>query len=177
MKFVYYTPPENFKAQFSVVGCFIRIGEEFLFLKQHPLDSEANMWGIPGGKVNKGENTDEAAIREVREETGLHITAPLDFCGKVYIRYPEIDFEYSMYEASFDMKPEISIDSNEHIDFRWMTLSEALTLPLIRGEDECIRLVYSDIPVATRKLSVIDGSEKKSAAQSFAKTAAKPAPA
>jgi len=30
-------------------------------------------WTFPGGKINKGEKPEEAAIREVKEETGLDV--------------------------------------------------------------------------------------------------------
>lgn len=146
VQFVFQTPPKNFQPKIEVSGCFITVGDHFLFLKQHPNDSEANTWGIPGGKIGKTEDALRCSMREVYKETGVDITGkPPRFLGKVYIRYPKIDFIYWMFEASLEFYPAtIIIDPAEHTEYRWMTLREALTLPLIRGESECIHLVYKE---------------------------------
>lgn len=157
---VFSEPPNDFNPKMEVVGCFIVVGDHFLFLKQQPHDSEANTWGVPGGKIGKTENAESCSLREVCEETGLDLKGiPPRFLGKVYIRYPEMDFVYWMFEARLDCYPAaIVIDPLEHTEFRWMTLQEALSLPLIRGEDECIHLVYGTaLPRATQKINNIHG--------------------
>ena len=36
--------------------------------------SDNGYWGLPGGKVDIGESVEHGAVREVLEETGLHVT-------------------------------------------------------------------------------------------------------
>jgi len=48
-----------------------------------------------------------------------------------------------MFESKFQEFPNVVIDTKEHAEYCWITLEEALNLPLIPGEDECIQLCYS----------------------------------
>ncbi len=143
---IFQDPPENFQPKMEVVGCFVIVGDQILFLKQLPDDSEANAWGVPGGKLKKNEVATVGMVREIFEETGIRLDAcSLQNKGKVYIRYPEMDFTYQMYEVALNEFPEkIVIDPQEHSEYRWMTFKTALELPLIRGEAECIHLVYGE---------------------------------
>lgn len=55
------------------VVCFCH--DTVLMVHQH--NSRGDMWTLPGGKVDPGENFEEAAIRECQEETAIALTQPL----------------------------------------------------------------------------------------------------
>jgi 8-oxo-dGTP diphosphatase len=142
-RLIFQEPPENFNPKVEVAACFIKAGNDFLFLKRQPHKTEGNCWGVPGGKLDKGDTPESAVLREIQEETGIQLhNQPIKYFGKVYIRYPKIDFIYHMFEHKTAIYPEVVISAQEHSEFRWITLEQALELTLIPGEDECIDLCY-----------------------------------
>ena len=56
------------------VGAVVRRGTAIL-LVQRGNEPNAGQWTIPGGKVQPGETLQQAAEREIREETGIHVRA------------------------------------------------------------------------------------------------------
>jgi len=54
------------------VGILIRKSEVYLMIKR-AAEPDKGLWSVPGGMVEVGETTKEAAIREAKEETGLEV--------------------------------------------------------------------------------------------------------
>ncbi len=164
---IFQTPPENFQPKVEAAGCFIVVGSDVLFLKRQSFIVEGNNWGVPGGKLEKGESAEKAVLREVREETGIEIDS-VKYLDTVYIRHPISDFTYHMFETRLESFPDqVVIDPAEHTEYRWVTLEEALRLSLITAEDECIYLVYGknlqnfveEIDPMLSQIEVFKGSE------------------
>src|SRR5260370_15076203 len=85
-------------------------------------------WGLPKGAVSPGETSEQAALREVQEETGLdaEIIGLLDTieyffrAGDTLIK-KSVDF-YLMRYAGGTMTPQLS----EVDDAQWVALAEAI---------------------------------------------------
>lgn len=55
------------------VGTIIRTDDERLVLVRRAIEPGYGLWVFPGGYVDRGEEVTAAAIREAREESGLHV--------------------------------------------------------------------------------------------------------
>jgi 8-oxo-dGTP diphosphatase len=55
------------------VGAIITDDAGRLLLIQRGHEPEEGRWSLPGGRVRPGESDRDALVREVREETGLHV--------------------------------------------------------------------------------------------------------
>ena len=83
------------------VSTLIRQGEEYLLIKRAS-EPDMGLWSVPGGMVELGEKTSEAAIREAEEETGLVVDILKDLgvvdkivrdeAGKVKYHFVIIDY-------------------------------------------------------------------------------------
>lgn len=136
--------PESFASRGDVVGCFVRVGDRFLLLHRSKEEAAAHTWGLPAGKVEPGEPILAAACREVSEETGLSpLQEQLTVLPSVFVRHDGRDFMFHMFEWRLETEPAITLRPDEHQNYRWLTVEEALAMQdqLIHDLDGCIRLV------------------------------------
>lgn len=136
---VFQDPPVDFLPRVEAAGCYCEHEKRFLILRRSLHSPQGNTWGIPAGKLEPGEKPLQAAVRELYEETGIAVNPQnLEHVGQLYVRHPGLDFIFHLYRTSFGAEPSLTLDEKEHLEARWVTVEEALRLPLIAGGADTI---------------------------------------
>ena len=127
-----------------MVGCFFHLGgkmipcsvvfiknenNQILVLRRSADDRwMPNVWALPGGKAELNETPEEAAIREVKEETNL------DVSNLKFVHYLN-DKKYNVsYFTTSTFDGNIKVDQSEHSDYLWISvenLNTIITTPLL----------------------------------------------
>lgn len=112
----------------TVRGIIKNDKNEILLVKRHPKSrTDPEMWELPGGKVDPGEDFDKALIREIKEETSLDCDIG-DFCDAVQNDYMhKRTVQIMMYLENIDGTVKIS---DEHVDYMWTCLENLKTMEL-----------------------------------------------
>jgi 8-oxo-dGTP pyrophosphatase MutT (NUDIX family) len=112
-------------------------------------------WGLPKGAVGQGETSEQAALREVLEETGItaEIVRLLDTieyffrAGDTLIR-KRVDF-YLMRYLEGNLTPQLS----EVDDVEWVELSEAIERASFESERKLLEVALQDASLPSAKQS------------------------
>ena len=127
---------DNVQRFFCVTVYVVDSKKRFLML----LNKKLNKWVPPGGKVDRNETPDEAALRECFEETGINIKlvgnkTPVE--GGLYCPYgvqlnvitPNFRDHVDLIYLGHPIKEEpLKISEREASDIGWFSLSEVLNL-------------------------------------------------
>ena len=104
---------------------FRRINDEYRFLLIK--NRRSNHWGFPKGHMEKGETQEETAIREVLEETGVHISVFSDFCFESRYKIgSRIEKRVDVFLAVTEDTQTV-IQKEEIEDYIWLRYPEALS--------------------------------------------------
>lgn len=137
---VFEFKPLGFSPQVEVAACYLEKEGRILLLQLSHDKREAGKWGVPAGKLDKGETPHQAAIRELYEETGIQIdpTSQIRALGSLYIRKLQTEFTYHLFHIQLDQIPEVRL-SNEHLNYKWASDKDLTEMDLMAGATEALR--------------------------------------
>ncbi len=139
---VYAMPPSNFISKMTVSGCFCEKEGKILLLLRKAERTSGNTWGLPAGKILLNESPIAAAVRRLKEESGIDLPQEeFSMFKKFYIRLPSKDFELYLFKVNLPESQKVILNTTENSAFKWVTLSEALQLPLIPGSEVYMKLL------------------------------------
>ena len=123
---------ENIDQQFCLaIHSWIKKDNKYLVTRRSNSDDfMPGFWDTPGGGIDFGENHQHALIREIKEESGLDVKInKLIFCHDIL--YPNRHWFVLIYECEIVGEEIITIDPNEHDEYRWVTIDDLKDLPKI----------------------------------------------
>ncbi len=128
-------PEANLEPPLATVGALIFNARqtEVLMIRTHKWSGK---WGIPGGKIKRGEKSETALRRELKEETGLAITdirfVLVQDCISSKEFYRDAHFVLLNYTCRAPAKHPRVVLNEEAREYQWLPLAQAQKLPLNR---------------------------------------------
>ena len=130
-----------------VVDCYVYRrtdnGIVYLLMKRNLNKIYEHLWQGVAGKIEEGETSSEAAIRELKEETGL---SPLNmFVADHVSKFYEVHGDRINLVPVFgiEVDSEIINLSEEHISYKWVDINEALNTLVWNGQKKGIQTVHN----------------------------------
>lgn len=118
-------------------------GYELLLVRRnHTLVGE---WCQIAGKIEAGEKAWEAALREVREETGLSCNQlySADICEQFYEADRDSISILPVFVGFVDADAQVVINE-EHSEFRWVSFEAALTMVTFAGQRNVLKHIEAE---------------------------------
>ncbi len=123
--------------QIGVGAVVFRDKQVLLVQRKNP--PAAGQWAIPGGKLKYGESLQQAAEREIIEETGVHIKAG----AVVYVFEILEPVHYVIIDVSATYINGEPLAADDALDARWVSAPELNTLPVNESTLKLLKIKFN----------------------------------
>ena len=116
----------------KAVRCYLIKDNKVVVTKYKEGNKKFGYYDIPGGKIEEGENPEQTAIREMKEETGLKV-GNLKYKGNMIIEYPNriFDFDVFITNESEGKPQEFEENTSEWIEINELLQKEKILSNII----------------------------------------------
>jgi 8-oxo-dGTP pyrophosphatase MutT (NUDIX family) len=136
---------ESDRQEFSAGGVVVRDGEVAVIVPVKRGQEGQRVLGLPKGHPDPGESPEEAAVREVREETGVDAEL-VDKLGDVHYWYERKGRRVAKMVTFFLFRyrsGDLADHDHEIEHARWMPIEEAARALTYAGEREMVQRALS----------------------------------
>jgi 8-oxo-dGTP diphosphatase len=103
-----------------VAGCVVRQDDGKYLLVQEKQPKVYGLWNLPAGHVDKGEEIESAAIREVKEESGFDV----ELDSKIGVYHETIESPIRHAFSAHIVGGVLKIQEDEILDAGWFSYEE-----------------------------------------------------
>jgi len=119
----------------EVVAALIWQGNPFMICQRPAHKARGLLWEFVGGKVEPGENKEQALVRECREELAVTLSVGDVFMDVVH-EYPDLTVHLTLFNATISKGEPQKL---EHNDIRWITPSEIPNYAFCPADEEILQ--------------------------------------
>ena len=114
--------PSSTKQNYADLILFNKEGQFLIVLRSRTDDFEPGKWALPGGKIEKDEESIDAAIRELKEETGIEIDSTNLYLDTLKEDKKSKIYYHKCYNA-FDNSKQV-LEADELLNYAWIKPSQ-----------------------------------------------------
>jgi len=134
--------------------CYVKKDDSYLLLHRVKKENDMHqgLWVGLGGKFEAGESPEECAIREIYEESGLHVENP-QLKGIVTFDGQFEEEDWYIFIFVFDNFSGELLEESPEGDLRWVKESELADLPMYDGDRHFFKWIKECKGVFSAKLT------------------------
>lgn len=119
-----------------VAAAIVELNGRYLLARRCDGGTRDGFWEFPGGKIEPGETSEAALVREINEELRVSISTGVQV-ATVDWDYPDVSIRLIGISATIDNgmpDPLETIDPVDHDRVAWFTADEMRVLPLLPAD-------------------------------------------